>query len=161
MKTLRIKINFLLLFFLLPIISCLFHSLKKLSNDGDYLVVLDKGLYIYNFDDPSINSLKIQGLNATIKSVTISEKYSDNNSDGFKIAVLINQILYICHYDNSNRDDTNCNNIDFKNVVSSNVETFSLILNDMKLRVLFLETTLKSEIKENSVENYLAIRSFL
>ena len=69
--------------------------------------------------------------------------------------------MYICHYDNSNRDDTNCNNIDFKNVVSLNVETFSLILNDMKLRVLFLETTLKSEIKENSVENYLAIRSFL
>ena len=43
--------------------------------------------------------------------------------------------------------------------MSLNVETFSLILKDMKLRVLFLETTLKSEIKENSVENYLAIRS--
>ena len=79
MKTLHIKNNFLLLFFLLPIISCLFHSLKKLSNDGDYLVVLDKGLYIYNFDDPSINSLKIQGLDATRKSVTMSGKYSDNN----------------------------------------------------------------------------------
>ena len=106
MKTLRIKNNFLLLFFLLPFLSCLFHSLKKISDDGDYLVVLDKGLYLYNFDDPSINSLKIKGLDATIKSVTISEKYDDDNTDEFKIAVLINQILYVFHYDNSNRNDT-------------------------------------------------------
>ena len=42
--------TFLFIFCLLSPSTCLFRKMKKISNNEDYLVILDNGLYIYNFE---------------------------------------------------------------------------------------------------------------
>ena len=106
------KYHFSLIFFILinsflyPSITCLFRSLKKISDNGDYFVVLDSGLYIYNFEHS-------KRANITTFNETIFEEEDEYNhiiitknenpiTNEIKITALINQHLYIYNYGNSN-----------------------------------------------------------
>ena len=98
---------FLFNYILFPLIFCSFQSIKKISDNGDFFVILDKGLYIYNFE--SYKCENIAGLNKSIfeendeyNQIIISENYNISSKET-KIATLINQYLYIYTYDNSKK----------------------------------------------------------
>ena len=101
---------FLFNYNLFPLIFCSFQSIKKISDNGDFFVILDKGLYIYNFE--SYKCENIAGLNKSIfeendeyNQIIISENYNISSKET-KIAALINQYLYIYTYDNSKKNFT-------------------------------------------------------
>ena len=84
-----IILNFLFIFCLLSPSTCLFRKMKKISNNEDYLVILDNGLYIYNFEKSKHEIIFI--FNQTIfedndknNHIIISNNETDN-----KIAVLL------------------------------------------------------------------------
>ena len=80
------KIFFLLLiihFYSYSSISCLIRSMKKISDDGDYFVILDNGLYLYNFE-------KFKNINLiTFNKSPFETKDEDNN-----ITISKNMMIY-------------------------------------------------------------------
>ena len=107
-KQFHSRVFFLILieFFLYPSIICLLKSIKKISNNGDYLAVLESGLYIYNFENTKIKTIttfnqSIFNIRDEYNRIVIS-KNEDIFSNETKIATLINQHLYIYTYGNSN-----------------------------------------------------------
>ena len=49
-KYAHIIVSLTINFFLYTFVSCSIQSMKKISDNGDYFVVLDSGLCIYNFE---------------------------------------------------------------------------------------------------------------
>ena len=45
--------------FLIPPIICKLRSMKEISDNGDFFVVLDSGLYIYNFENTKKRSSQL------------------------------------------------------------------------------------------------------
>ena len=99
-------ITLIILFYSYTFISCSIRSMKKISDDGDYFVILDSGIYIYNFE-------KSTQINITIFNESIFEtkdeynqiiisKNQDDISNEIKIGALINHHLYIYTYNDSN-----------------------------------------------------------
>ena len=102
----HIIIELIINFYLYPSISCKFRSMKKISEDGDYFVILDSGIYIHNFEKSKQINIKIFNesifeTNDEYNQIIIS-KNQDDNSNEIKIAALINHHLYIYTYDDSN-----------------------------------------------------------
>ena len=88
-----------------PLIGCSFQSIKKKSDNGDYFVILDNGIYIYNYENCKCE--KITDLNKSIidqngeyNQIIISKNYNITSKET-KIAALINQYLYVYNYGNS------------------------------------------------------------
>ena len=101
-----IIIELIINFYLYPSISCKFRSMKKISEDGDYFIILDSGIYIHNFEKSKQINIKIFNesifeTNDEYNQIIIS-KNQDDNSNEIKIAALINHHLYIYTYDDSN-----------------------------------------------------------
>ena len=46
----HIIISLIIHFYLYTFISCSIQRMKKISDDGDYFVILDSGICIYNFE---------------------------------------------------------------------------------------------------------------
>ena len=103
----HIIIALIINFYFYPSITCLFRSMKKISGDEDYFVILDSGIYIYNFEkSKQINTIKIFNesifeTNDEYNQIIIS-KNKDDDSHELKIAALINYHLFIYTYDYSN-----------------------------------------------------------
>jgi len=89
------------------LIMCSFQSIKKISDNGDFFVILDNGIYIYNFENYKCE--KITDLNKAIfkenNEIVISKNYNATSKET-KIAALINQYLFIYTYDNSKKNLT-------------------------------------------------------
>ena len=69
----KIIILLIIHFYSYSFISCLLRSMKKISDDGDYFVILDNGLYLYNFE-------KLKKIKLTIFNKSpFKTKYEDNN----------------------------------------------------------------------------------
>ena len=136
----RILFFILINTFLYPSIVSLLRSMKEISDNGDYFVVLDSGLYIYNFENSKRKTI------ATLNSSIFKTKDEDNriviskNEDSFsnetKIATLINQHLYIYTYGNS---ITNLEYLLIKNFTRSLYKTFpfEIQINDYNLNIFF------------------------
>ena len=126
---------------LFPSIICKLRSMKEISDNGDFFVVLDSGLYIYNFENSkrkvittfnqsifnkrdeynriviSKNENKIS--NETKIAALINQHLLISNET--KIAALINQHLFIYTYGNSN---TNLEYLLIKNFAGNLYTTF-------------------------------------
>ena len=100
-------------------------SMKEISDNGDFFVILDSGLYIYNFENPKRNV--ITTFNQSIFNVRddynriVITKNEDKISNETKIAALINQHLYIYTFGNSN---TNLEYLLIKNFAGNLYSTF-------------------------------------
>ena len=106
MKVYMLNIFFILIFIfsLFSFAICSFRSIKKISDDENYFVISDNGLYIYDFENSkciTIKEIDISNLinNNVHDSFIISNIYK-SNSGLIKIAALINQYLYVYTYDN-------------------------------------------------------------
>ena len=136
----RILFFILINTFLYPSIVSLLRNMKEISDKGDYFVVLDSGLYIYNFENSKRKTI------ATLNSSIFKTKEEDNriviskNEDSFsnetKIATLINQHLYIYTYGNS---ITNLEYLLIKNFTRSLYKTFpfEIQINGYNLNIFF------------------------
>ena len=97
----HIIIALIINFCLYPSITCLFRSMKKISDDEDYFVILDSGIYIYNFEkSKQINKIFNESIfeeNDEYNQIIIS-KNKDDDSYELKIAALINYHLFIYLY---------------------------------------------------------------
>ena len=105
-KYAHIIVSLTINFFLYTFVSCSIQSMKKISDNGDYFVVLDSGLYIYNFEQST--QINITIFNEPIFETRdeynqiIISKNEDDILNQTKIAALINYHLFIYTYDDSN-----------------------------------------------------------
>ena len=124
-------------------ITCLIRSMKKISDDGDYFVILDNGLYIYNFE-------KSKRINLTIFNESPFEtKYEDNNiiiSKNFdiilnetKISALINHHLYIYTYGSSNNKVDYLLIDDLKNSNDKAYYSFNVEIKNFTVTIFFIK----------------------
>ena len=110
---------------LIPSIICKLRSMKEISDNGDFCVVLDSGLYIYNFENTK--KKVITTFNQSIFNIRddynriVITKNEDKISNETKIAALINQHLYIYTFGNSN---TNLEYLLIKNLTGNLYRTF-------------------------------------
>ena len=157
----KISIIFLILFnsYLITFIFCSFHNMKKISDAGDYFIILDNGLYIYNFEKS--NCEKIRDLDKSIfysndeyNNIIISNNYNSNSNE-IKIASLINQHLYVYSYNN-----LNCDYKLITSLIDNNHYTypFDIKIDNYKLRINFVKYESKYYIKTFEFENYLSIK---
>ena len=116
-----------------------FNSLKRISENGDYLVILDNGLYIYNFAKLKCRTItnyeaSIFKSNEDDNYILISDKEVDNSME-IKIAVLINKYLYIISFDGN---DDNLINLVIQNLSDEKIYPFHhsvKILKEMKIKI--------------------------
>ena len=100
------NILIIFIFFFFCNIFCIFIDIEKISDNGDYFVVLDNGLYIYNFEKTKckfirdINESKFDENNINNNIIISKNKISGANT--MKIAVLINEHLYVYTYSENN-----------------------------------------------------------
>ena len=98
-KYAHIIVSLTINFFLYTFVSCSIQSMKKISDNGDYFVVLDSGLYIYNFEQST--QINITIFNEPIFETRdeynqiIISKNEDDILNQTKIAALINYHLFI------------------------------------------------------------------
>ena len=168
-KTFIFCIIFIFLFNnnLYPLILCSFQSIKKISDNGDYFVILDKGIYIYNFENYKCE--RITGLNEAIfksndtyNQIIISKNYNISSNET-KIAALINQYLYIYTYDNSKKIFTY---IILESLIDSGntIFPFYVEIDNRKLAINLIEYQLNTltpryYISLFEFENYLSIKN--
>ena len=110
---------------LFPSIICKLRSMKEISDNGDFFVVLDSGLYIYNFENSKRKVIttfnqSIFNKRDEYNRIVIS-KNENKISNETKIAALINQHLFIYTYGNSN---TNLEYLLIKNFAGNLYTTF-------------------------------------
>ena len=105
-KYIHIIVSLIINFYLNAFVSCSIQRMKKISDNGDYFVVLDSGLYIYNFEQST--QINITIFNEPIFETRdeynqiIISKNEDDILNQTKIAALINYHLFIYTYDDSN-----------------------------------------------------------
>ena len=106
----NIYINLYLIFhiFLFTFTICTFRDIKKISDNKDYLVILDSGFFIYNFEKTKCEKIRENSQSPfeqddNYNNIIIS-KNEISGSNEIKIAVLINQHLYIYIYGNTNEN---------------------------------------------------------
>ena len=85
---------------LLPVNNT-FHKMQKISERDGYLVVLDTGLYLYDFENSNCRIIK--NFNGIINSYNNDIIISKNNNN-IKIVTLINYHLYIYDKENTNNE---------------------------------------------------------
>lgn len=153
--------------FFIPII-CSFLDLKKISENEDYFVLLDNGLYIYNFENSKCHNVKeldsSQLLNNNENNfISISNIYK--NEEETKIATLINQHLYVYSYNDSY---TKVENLDIESLVNNDqtifpfnfrIENFQLIINLIKYEKKSFFEGMKYYVRSFDFGNYLLIKT--
>ena len=137
-----ITFNFIFNLFLIPFVICSFKSMKKVSDNGDYFVILDKGLYIYNFEKSKCETITNFGKSIfesddEYNNIVISKNINSNSKE-IKIAALINQHLYVHTYNNSNK---NIENILINDLKDENhyIFPFYVQIIDDKLKIYLLK----------------------
>ena len=167
MKDIHIMIFILFLINLFSLIMCSFYGIQKISNNDNFLVLLDKGLYNYNYESKKCEIIKklddsIFEENDEYNRVVIT-KNSKIDSTETKIAVLINQHLYIYTYDNSS------NNFKYtliNSLIDSEHKTFPFHVQivDFKLTIYLLKHEMSFVLynyflKSFGFNNYLSIKN--
>ena len=134
------------------------HSMKKISKNGDYFVVLDDGLYIYNFEKSKREIIFY--FNQTIfedddknNHIIISNNETDN-----KIAVLINHHFFIYSYENSIK---NIEYILIQNLIDNEhlTQPFNIEIDNFKLIIDLIKLDKNNKIAYGCSQNY--IKSFI
>ena len=154
-----LAINFCIIAFSI----CSFQSIKKISDDGDYFVILNNGLYIYNFEKSKCEAIMKIG-NSIFKSKDeensiIITKNINSDLNEIKIASLINQYLYVCKINNTT------NNCDYNDIKSlSDTFPFNVQIDNAKLNIYLLKYELgfpmyKYFIKSFHFNNYSIIKN--
>ena len=146
--------TFLFIFCLLSPSTCLFRKMKKISNNEDYLVILDNGLYIYNFEKSKHEIIFI--FNQTIfedndknNHIIISNNETDN-----KIAVLINHHLFIYSYGNSVK---NIEYILIERLMDNEhlTQPFNILIDNFKLIIDLIKIDKSNDFFNDCSKNYL------
>ena len=162
----KISIIFLIIFnsYLIPFTFCSFHNMKKISDIGDYFIILDNGLYIYNFEKSKCEKIRdldksIFNSNNEYNNILISK---NSNSNNIKIAALINQYLYVCSY-----NKLSCDYQFITSLVDKDhyIYPFDVIIDNYKLRIDLVKykeggffSSSKYYIKAFEFENYSSIK---
>ena len=138
---------------IIPFNICSFKSLKKISDDGDYFVILDNGLYIYNFEKSECESIMTIGNSIFNQNdennYIIITKNINSNLNETKIAALINQYLYVCKYDIS------INNCEYQSIQSlKDTYPFYVHIDNFKLKIYSLIYKYKILVGKYLIESF-------
>ena len=142
-KYVHIIVSLIINFYLFGFISCSIKIMKKISDDGDYFVILDNGLYLYNFET-------LKKINLTIFNKSpFKTKYEDNNIiisknyddilNEIKISALINHHLYIYTYGSSNNKVDYLLIDDLKNSNDKAYYSFNVEIKNFTVTILFIK----------------------
>ena len=160
-----ISFNLIFNLFLIPFVICSFKRMKKISDNNDYFVILDDGLYIYNFEKSKCETItnldkSIFYSNDEYNNIVIT-KNSNPDSNKIKIAALINQHLFV--YSNNN---INCDYKIIESLADNDhyIYPFYVKIDDYKLIIILYveeEGLISSNyyIKVFEFENYLSIKN--
>ena len=135
-----------ILFFIIckiPFVESSFQKMEKINEKGDYFVILDNGLYIYNFENSTCEIItniesSIFNKNDEYNNIIIS-KNSNLDSGEIKIAALINHNLYVFTPDNINNK---IKQIIITSLIDSNnyIYPFFVKIDNYKLRVYLINS---------------------
>ena len=169
MHSMKIKyghiITLIIHFYLYTFISCSIQRMKKISDDGDYFIILDSGIYLYNFEKSTqinitIFNESIFDTNDAYNHIIIS-KNQDDISNEIKIGALINHHLYIYTYDDSN------NKLEYLLIEQLKdsrhlTHSFQVKINNASIIIVYLVASEYSvrpdKIQSLSFQNYLDIK---
>ena len=151
------NILIIFIFFLFCNIFCIFIEIEKISDNGDYFVVLDNGLYIYNFEKTKckfirdINESKFDENNINNNIIISKNKISGANE--MKIALLINEHLYVYTYSETNEM---IEYVLLRDLVNNehNIYPFNIQIDNYKLIINFIS------FEKNFLNNYFFIKSY-
>ena len=136
-----------------------FQGIEKISDNDNFLVVLDNGLYIYDFENSKCEKVKdidqseFKGIDEN-NPIIISKNYNSVSKE-LKIAILINQHLYIYEYNNKT-----INYIKVESISNENINPFYIEIDSYKLKIKLIELkSSKYYIKSFDFENYLSIKN--
>ena len=158
---------FLLCFNIFKFVFCSFRDIKKISDNGDYFVISDNGLFIYNFENSICDMIKQIDL-SQLSCKRICDYFMISNiykseSGVIKIAVLINQYLYIYTNDNLTKS---LKKINIKNFFDDEyyIHPFNIEIDNDKLTIYYIQNEkscqkCKGNIMIFSLENYSSIKS--
>ena len=158
---------FLLCFNIFKFVFCSFRDIKKISDNGDYFVISDNGLFIYNFENSICDMIKQIDL-SQLSCKRICDYFMISNiykseSGVIKIAVLINQYLYIYTNDNLTKS---LKKINIKNFFDDEyyIHPFNIEIDNDKLTIYYLQNEkscklCKGNIMISFLENYSSIES--
>ena len=137
--------------YLIKYVISSFKSLKRISENGDYLVILDNGLYIYNFAKLKCRTItnyeaSIFKSNEDDNYILISDKEVDNSME-IKIAVLINKYLYIISFDGN---DDNLINLVIQNLSDEKIYPFNVQVDGYNLIINYI----KKDRPKHSIESF-------
>ena len=151
--------NILLIFniFLFLQTFCSFLDIEKISDNGDYFVVLDSGLYIYNFEKKNckfIRDISESNFDENNEHNTIIiSKNEESETKEIKITVLINEHLYVYTHDESNK------NVEYILLESlkdnaHNIYPFNVQIDNNKLTIYLIK------YERHNINRYYFIKSF-
>ena len=135
-----------------------FQGIEKISDNDNFLVVLDNGFYIYDFENSKCEKVKdidqseFKGIDEN-NPIIISKNYNSISKE-LKIAILINQHLYIYEYNNKM-----INYIKVESISNENIYPFYVEIDSYKLKIKLIEKSLMYYIKSFDFENYLSIKN--
>ena len=127
------------------VFSGLFIDIKKLSSFNKYFVVLDTGLYLYNFNDKDCALVRQFSINKTVNDRIILDSLSDGKNH--YILCLVNKYLFIFNENNNRtitktlneistyKSDDYCNLLPYK--IEDNNISFITIFNNGTSRLTF------------------------
>ena len=100
-------ITFILVFIIckIPFTNSSFQKIEKINEKGDYFVVLNNGLYIYNFENSTceiIKNLENSFDKNDEYNIILITKSINTDSEEIKMVTLINHNLYVLTQDNIN-----------------------------------------------------------
>ena len=167
-NNIQIKAILIIHLFLYSFNSNVFYNIEKISDNGDFLVVLNNGLYIYNFENYKCEKIKNFenspfDSNEEYNNVLITKKTVDN-SNGMKIAILVNQYLYVYTKDNlikNIEENTITSIIDSAHYTypfNIQIDAYKLIINLVKYEKVGL-VSMKYVLNSYNFENYLSIKN--
>ena len=167
-NNIQIKAILIIHLFLYSFNSNVFYNIEKISDNGDFLVVLNNGLYIYNFENHKCEKIKNFenspfDSNEEYNNVLITKKTVDN-FNGMKIAILVNQYLYVYTKDNlikNIEENTITSIIDSAHYIypfNIQIDDYKLIINLVKYKKVGL-VSMKYVLNSYKFENYLSIKN--
>ena len=164
-----IFILFLFFWKLFPLVKNLFYAIEIISDEtNDYFVILDDGLYIYNFENLKYKlitnlSKSIFEENEAYNNIIISRNINTTTKE-IKIAALINQNLFVYNYNTTKLEN---NSIESLIDTTHNTFPFFIQINDTNLKIYLIKyekdpyaiTSTKHFLKTFFFQNYLAINN--
>ena len=136
--------SFILILYLsiTPCINRSFKTIKKISDNGDYFMILESALYIYNFHNSKSKLIieldkSIFEENDDYNYYLISNIYQNNPGEK-KIGAIINHNLYVYTYDSLN---SNIELINLERLIDNNhnIHPFNIQIDNNKISIYLIQ----------------------